>query len=38
MRNRPHSFLDFPSHGLMPMSWWSYIVVTLVLTHVTIAA
>jgi stearoyl-CoA desaturase (Delta-9 desaturase) len=32
---------DIPSFlatGLMPLPWWGYIVVTLVLTHVTIAA
>jgi stearoyl-CoA desaturase (delta-9 desaturase) len=32
---------DFPSlvaHGLMPLPWWGYLVVTLALTHVTIAA
>src|SRR5438105_2807532 len=30
--------LSFASHGLMPLPWWGYIVVTLVLTHITIAA
>src|SRR5881394_3611190 len=30
--------LSFASHGLMPLPWWGYIVVALVLTHVTIAA
>jgi stearoyl-CoA desaturase (Delta-9 desaturase) len=32
---------DVPSfvvHGLMPLPWWGYVVVTLALTHVTIAA
>ena len=24
-------------HGLLPLPWWGYIVVALVLTHVTIA-
>ena len=33
-----HSVLDFLARGLVPMSWWGYVVVTLVLTHVTIAA
>src|SRR5512134_2899930 len=33
-----NSVLDFLARGLVPMSWWGYIVVTLVLTHVTIAA
>jgi stearoyl-CoA desaturase (delta-9 desaturase) len=31
-------FLSFLSHGLLPLPWWGYIVVTLVLTHGTIAA
>jgi stearoyl-CoA desaturase (Delta-9 desaturase) len=30
--------LSFLSHGLMPLPWWGYIVVALVLTHVTIAS
>ena len=30
--------LDFLARGLIPMSWWGYVVVTLVLTHVTIAS
>ena len=30
--------LDLLAHGLMPLPWWGYVVVTLVLTHVTIAA
>jgi stearoyl-CoA desaturase (delta-9 desaturase) len=30
--------LSFAAHGLMPLPWWGYVVVTLVLTHVTIAA
>src|SRR5215831_309468 len=31
-------FLSLAAHGLMSLPWWGYIVVTLVLTHVTIAA
>jgi len=30
--------LDLLAHGLMPLPWWGYVVVTLGLTHVTIAA
>src|SRR4029453_14586727 len=30
-------FLSLLAHGLMPLPWWGYIVVALVLTHVTIA-
>jgi stearoyl-CoA desaturase (delta-9 desaturase) len=30
-------FLDFVAHGLMPLPWWGYFVVALVMTHVTIA-
>jgi stearoyl-CoA desaturase (Delta-9 desaturase) len=30
--------LSLVSHGLMPLPWWGYVVVTLALTHVTIAA
>jgi stearoyl-CoA desaturase (delta-9 desaturase) len=30
--------LGFLSHGLVDLPWWGYVVVTLVLTHVTIAA
>ena len=33
----PFDFLDFAAHGLMPLPWWGYFVVALVLTHVTIA-
>jgi len=29
--------LSFAAHGLMPLPWWGYVVVALVLTHVTIA-
>ncbi len=31
-------FLSFVAHGLMPLPWWGYVVVSLTLTHVTIAA
>jgi len=30
--------LDFAAHGLVDLPWWGYVVVTLVLTHVTIAS
>jgi stearoyl-CoA desaturase (delta-9 desaturase) len=30
--------LSFLAHGLLPMPWWGYVVLTLGLTHVTIAA
>ena len=30
--------LSFFAHGLAPMPWWGYIVVALVMTHVTIAS
>ncbi len=30
--------LDFVARGLVPLPWWGYVVVTLALTHVTIAA
>jgi stearoyl-CoA desaturase (delta-9 desaturase) len=30
--------LSFLGHGLLPMPWWGYVVLTLALTHVTIAA
>src|SRR5437879_6137579 len=33
-----YDILSIASHGLIPLSWWGYIVVTLVLTHVTIAS
>src|SRR5664279_4837588 len=29
---------SFLASGLMPLPWWGYVVVTLALTHVTIAA
>ena len=31
-------FLSFVSQGLLPLPWWGYVVLTLALTHVTIAA
>ncbi len=31
-------FLSLLANGLVPLPWWGYIVVTLALTHVTIAA
>ncbi len=30
--------LPLLAHGLLPLPWWGYVVVTLALTHVTIAA
>jgi len=33
-----NSALDFLAHGLVPLTWWQYIVVALALTHVTIAS
>src|SRR5438309_11982491 len=30
--------LSFVSQGLLPLPWWGYVVLALVLTHVTIAA
>lgn len=33
----PEGFLTFVARGLMPLPWWGYFVVALVLTHVTIA-
>jgi len=30
-------FLSFLAHGLMPLPFWGYVIVALVLTHVTIA-
>ena len=33
-----YDLLSFLSHGLMPMPWWGYVVFTLAVTHVTIAA
>ncbi len=34
----PIDFLSVLAYGLMSMPWWGYVVVTLVLTHVTIAS
>ena len=31
-------FLALIAHGLTPLPWWGYVVVTLVLTHITIAS
>jgi stearoyl-CoA desaturase (delta-9 desaturase) len=33
-----YDFLALASHGLIDLPWWGYVVVTLVLTHVTIAS
>jgi stearoyl-CoA desaturase (delta-9 desaturase) len=33
-----YDFLFLASHGLMDLPWWGYVVVALVLTHVTIAS
>ena len=33
----PPDLLSFLSHGLIALPWWGYLVVTLALTHVTIA-
>ncbi len=33
-----YDFLSLASHGLIDLPWWGYVVVTLALTHVTIAA
>ena len=33
-----YQMLDLLAHGLAPLPWWGYVVVTLVLTHITIAA
>src|SRR5881296_1458594 len=33
-----YDILSIVAHGLAPLSWWGYIVVALVLTHVTIAS
>jgi len=32
------TILDFISGGLLQLGWWQIILVTLVLTHITIAA
>ena len=31
-------FLALAAHGLIPLPWWGYVVVALVLTHITIAS
>jgi stearoyl-CoA desaturase (delta-9 desaturase) len=33
-----NSALDFLAHGLVPLTWWQYIVVALAMTHVTIVS
>ncbi|MBK7794023.1 MAG: fatty acid desaturase [Betaproteobacteria bacterium] len=33
----PFDLLSFLAHGLLPLPWWGYVVVALVMTHVTIA-
>jgi stearoyl-CoA desaturase (delta-9 desaturase) len=33
-----YDMISLASHGLVDLPWWGYVVVTLVLTHVTIAA
>ena len=33
-----YDFLSLASHGLIDLPWWGYVVVTLVMTHVTIAS
>ncbi len=33
-----YDFLSLASHGLIDLPWWGYVVVTLAMTHVTIAA
>ncbi len=33
-----YDFLGFAAHGLIDLPWWGYVVFTLVMTHVTIAA
>ena len=32
------TFLSLASHGLIDLPWWGYVVVALVMTHVTIAS
>jgi stearoyl-CoA desaturase (delta-9 desaturase) len=34
----PQAVLSFAAHGLIDLPWWGYVIVTLGLTHVTIAA
>ena len=33
-----YDFLSLASHGLIDLPWWGYVIVTLVMTHVTIAS
>ena len=33
-----YDFMSLLAHGVAPLPWWGYVVVTLVLTHVTIAS
>ena len=33
-----YDLLSFLSHGLLPLPWWGYVALTLVLTHITIAS
>ncbi len=33
----PSDLLSFLAHGLLPLPWWGYVIVTLALTHITIA-
>ena len=33
-----YDWLTFAAHGLVDLPWWGYLVLTLVLTHVTIAS
>src|SRR4249920_1908885 len=34
----PYDLMSFFAHGLLPLPWWGYVVFTLAVTHVTIAA
>ena len=33
-----YSILSIVAHGFLPLPWWGYVIVTLVLTHITIAS
>src|SRR6185437_9431505 len=33
-----YDFLSLAAHGIFPLPWWGYVAITLILTHVTIAA
>src|ERR671935_3100756 len=33
-----YEILSIAAHGLVTMPWWAYVVVTLALTHITIAS